>query len=195
MLRFEISCQALDYDYIIIILHYIKPEKRRAFNKPSITKHGSENRHRNAMKRNWYSPPCRCTQQRMYITVHANYPVNAHPTPDRQPREWESDGLRVREIMLQPNCSLRGRVQDSPPTSLRTGRDGGGATSNQRQHRDGGICRPARLQQSRELKAGGREVCTSELRVEYALEMVYHKSQQEIRIVTFAGPTITRAQS
>ena len=35
------------------------------------------------------------------------------------------------------------------------------------------ICRPARVQRLRELTAGGREVYTSELRVEYTPEMVY----------------------
>ena len=80
-------------------------------------------------------------------------------------------------MKLQPNRSLRGRVQVSPPRSLGTGR-GHGATSNQRRHRHSVIFRSQRL---RELKTGGREVCNSELQVVCGPEMVTFADRHDLQ--------------
>ena len=110
--------------------------KRGVFDKPLITQGRSDNGHKKAMKEIFAHPHAACSQQHVHITVHANYPVNAHPSPDYQPLEWKGNGIRVREIKLQPNHSLCGRVQVSSPISLETER-GHGVTSNHQQHRDG----------------------------------------------------------
>ena len=67
-----------------------------AFNKPSITKGKSENHHKSVMKEMCTHPmPLRQTTRAHYCTPWL--PVNADPSPDRQPQEWESNGIRVRE--------------------------------------------------------------------------------------------------
>ena len=76
------------------------------------------------------------------------------------------------EVTTQPFAPWEGT--GSPADELRNREGSWGYKYNQRQHRHSDIFRPQRL---RELKTGGREVCNSELRVEYGPEIV--RNQRE----------------
>ena len=109
----------------------------------------------------------------MHIVVRTNYPANARSTTIASHEcgggggRWnQSEGDRV---TTQPFPSWDGT--GFPADECRNWDCG--ATSNQPKHAP-----PARLQRLRELNAGGRDVCTSDLRVEYTPEMVYPDTSQ-----------------
>ena len=106
----------------------------------------------------------------MHTVVHTDYPVNARSATiashESGGGRWnQSEGDRV---TTQPFALWEGTC--FPADECRNWDCG--VTSDQPKHAP-----PARLQRLRELKAG-RDVCTSELRVEYAPEMVYPDTSQ-----------------
>ena len=127
----------------------------------------------------------------MHIVVRTNYPANARSTTiaSHECGGAGGDGIRVREIELQPNRSLRGTVQVSPRMSVGTGIVGLQVTNqNMRHQHDCNDYASSKLVGEMFAPA----ICELSIPQRWYIPTL---ASENIQIVTFSAATVTRAQS